>query len=200
MQWPSRTVIIFGLLGFALQCSAENGLVRVGMDGGFGEADVQVSGSDRTESPYTFAFLIDYQLTSTLVLGVEHYRSLVDDDGPSSGVGFTGVFGKFFFGSMRTQNLPKNDVISQDEIIVKGYFPYVGVSAGVGQASLRALDATTGGDRSLSVGGYVGGKIGVEYPLQRDFTLFAEASFAMTVMGTGTIYFPRAAVGVMYEL
>lgn len=179
---------------------AEEGLLRIGADVGLGSATVSVSGSKRIEQPGTFAVLFDYALSSLYTVGVEHFRTLVDDKGPSSGVGFTGAFGKYYFYSARPQILPANDYFVTDEIIVHGLSPYIGASVGIGQASLRSLDASQAGNRSLSVGAYVGARVGLEYPFIKNLTLFAEGNVSSTIAGTGTIFFPRASVGFLYSM
>ncbi len=194
-------VFALSLIGYSSQAHGDDGnRLRVGGDAGLGVAQVQVSGSKRLEKPGTFAVLIDYALSSSMVIGVEHYRTLVNDNGPSSGVGFTGVIGKYYFISPRAPVLPKDGHVVEDEIIIKALTPYIGVSAGVGQASLRSLNESQAQDRSLSVGGYVGGKIGLEYPVITNWTAFAEGSAASTVVGTGTILFLRVGFGILYNL
>jgi hypothetical protein len=189
-------------VGWSLSVSAwaqTDGRLRIGGDAGLGIAQVQVSGSKRTEKPGTFAVQIDYALRSYLVVGVEHYRTLVNDNGPSSGVGFTGVFGKYYLFSTRAPVMPEDAHISQDEIIIKALSPYVGLSAGIGQASLRSLNESQGENRSLSVGSYIGGKVGFEYPIRHPWTTYLEGGAAATVVGTGTIIFVRVGAGLLYN-
>ena len=196
----SFSLLIAGFFALLMQLPAVSladglGRVRAGADFGYGYANVSVSGSDRSEGPGTFSVMLEYSMTSSLVFGVEHYRTLVDDDGPSSGVGFSGIYGKYFFYNIRPQVLPVDNSISHDEYIVKAFSPYVGASVGIGQSSLRSLDASQAENRSLSVGAFVAGKMGIEYPIYQRYTLFTELNLAATIVGTGTIFFPRVGVG-----
>lgn len=200
LDLSAKGLFFFFLFFYHAIASAGDGLIRIGGDFGLGAATVSVSGSKRIEQPGTFAAVVDYAYSSKYSLGIEHYRTLVDDRGPSSGVGFTGIFAKYYFYSGRAQNLPLDEYFTTDEIIVRGISPYCGASAGIGQASLRSLDASQAGNRSLSVGAYVGARAGLEYPLIHNFTIFAEGNLSGTVAGTGTILFPRASIGILYSL
>jgi hypothetical protein len=176
-----------------------DGRVRIGGDGGIGMATVDVSGTTRTEEPGTFAAFVDYSYGTHLTFGAEHYRTLVDDGGPSSAVGFTGLFAKYYPFLPRPQLLPVDDVIDTSSIVRRGYSLYVGTGFGIGQSSLRALKAEQKG-KGDSVGPYLSLKLGVEFPIRGRVGGFMESSFSQTGLGTGTISFPRATVGFFYFL
>lgn len=173
--------------------------IRIGMDGGLGVATIKVSGSTRLEGPGTFSILAEYTLTSLQILGVEHFRTLVEDNGPSSGVGYSGLYYKYFMFSPRSQILPENQIIDSDAFYSIRLNPYLGLSMGIGQASLRSLNKSQSDGRALSVGTLAGGKLGVEMPIYKNYAMFSEASAVISIIGTGSIFFYRGTLGLLYS-
>ena len=177
----------------------DDALVRLGGDFGLGAALVSVDGIDRTEAPTAFGVHVDYSKFSYLTLGVEHFRTLINDNGLSTAVGFSGLFFKFYPFSTRSQVLPTETWITSDEIIHQAYSVYIGGAVGVGQSSLRALTEQQK-DRTISVGVYLGGRIGIEIPIRARLGAFTEFALSQTLVGTGTILFPRLSFGFFYYL
>lgn len=192
-------ITLFLLILFPVEeLAAESSRIRLGGDFGLGAALVSVDGIDRTESPTAFAINTEYSYSSYLTLGVEHFRTIVNDNGISTAVGFSGLFFKYYpFQTIRAQVMPTDTWFTEDEIIYKSYSIYVGGGLGVGQSSLRALTEQQK-NRTISVGIYGSGKVGIEKPIRGSFGSYAEFSVALTFAGTGTIFFPRLTFGLYY--
>src|SRR5690606_36341538 len=116
-------------------------------------------------------------------LGFEHNRSFKS---AKSNIGVTGVVGRWYLWTPHAQFLQNTtDAIEKTQIVQKGYFPYLGLSAGFGQSSL-SRETDRGRDVSVSKA-FISGKAGVESPLFGPWGWRGEFSWAEGVAGDGSL-------------
>ena len=139
--------------------------------GGAGITKVTTVGEDkqsvkRSEGPGTFSLFVDYVLSDTVGIGLEHNRGY--RLGPfSSGVSFTGINTKWYFRGTAPSVAKVSETGST--LLVKQFSFFIGLGSGVATGSISRDDDLVPTLSSSSM--YIGFLLGADYPLSAGVVL-----------------------------
>lgn len=191
----TKTIWIFAaLLLLSKPVSAEISRIRASASAGFGQAlvkDENYKNSD-LQGPISNTFTVDYSVDAETEWGVEHKRTWSARSGTA--VGLTGITYKNFFWHSRPQieSLP-NNLLPRGQWDIHALSPYIGASAGIGQASII--------DKKMNaIGFYVGVTGGFDWYFARTWGLRFEGSGSSTISGQGRIDCVSAGMGIYLNL
>ena len=163
---------------------------------GIGSGGAVENGTVRVEAPLALYMGADYSMSSRYTLGFEHYRSFA---GSTSSIGLSGFVLRYYPWTPQPQKLGNSeDLISEDIIFQKNIVPYLGFSAGMGQANFPPKNTTQ--STVAVVAPYLTLKTGLEYPFTGSWGLRGELSYGQSVAGNGTIEMIHLLFGFYYLL
>ncbi|MEY4616891.1 MAG: hypothetical protein RJB66_1851 [Pseudomonadota bacterium] len=173
---------------------AEVSRIRASASAGFGQAQVKDQNykSADLQGPISNTFTVDYSANGESEWGVEHKRTWSARSGTA--VGLTGLTYKNFFWHSRPQiesvPFPR---LPRGQWDIHAISPYIGASAGIGQASII--------DKKMNaIGFYLGVTGGLDWYSQRNWGLRMEASGSATLGGQGRIDTVSAGLGIYLNL
>jgi hypothetical protein len=179
---------------FSVASHAEVSRIRASASAGFGQAQVKDETLKKSDlqGPVSNTFTVDYSENGQSEWGVEHKRTWSSRSGTA--VGLTGITYKNFFWHSRPQiesvPLPR---LPRGQWDIHALSPYIGASAGIGQASIV--------DRKMNaVGFYLGVTGGLDWYFSRTWGIRMEGSGSSTISGQGRIDTVSAGLGVYFNL
>ncbi len=129
----------------------------------------------RSEGPGTFSIFVDYQVSDKYMVSLETARGF--RLGPfSSGVGFTGVAVRKYFGTIPAvaQSSPDKTIL-----VVRKYNMFFGLSGGLATGDIYRSDDQVPSVQSSGI--YLGFRIGADYPLGPGIGLRPELVYSNTI-------------------
>jgi len=134
-----------------------------------------IQNANRSESPLVFQFLVEYDLNPKWTIGLKHSRGARLSPF-SSGIGFTGLLGKFYFMKSRPYlSSPR----TKERVTLMGWAPFVGLSSGFAVANTeREREVLSDIDSS---GFYVALHAGVDYQMFTNYIFRPELIYATTL-------------------
>jgi hypothetical protein len=198
-------LIFTTFLGFSENSLASD--FRLGATVGYGGAGItqqeEVQGVEttiqRADAPATFSFFLDYMISDSYSISLEHSRGV--QFGPfSSGVSFTGLAGRWYFSSPppTVAKAPYDETI----LLVKKFTPFFGLSIG-----LATGDISRAGDEVPSVsasGVYLGYRLGAEYPLSPGIgirpEIVSQSTFSSSLLNPASLSFFAFQIGLFFYL
>ncbi len=148
-------------------------------------------GQDR-QGPLGGTAAVEYLLNGQWEIGAEHQRTWSNRSGTA--IGLTGITLKNFFWYSHPQvKLDQSDLASLGYMEMRALSPYLGVGAGISQASIV--------DQNLNaLGIYGAAKGGIEWPIQRAWGMRTEGTLASTLIGSGSIIYVSLTLGLYIHL
>lgn len=182
------------VLIFLFSTQAQATFLKIGALGGFGQFTAQREDLSGSEGPLAFAVTLDYDINSRWSLGAEHLRSFSMSPLGTS-ISQTGFTGRWYYLSPVPNALDFNKPYLRARVLQKGFFPYVGWSAGFAQASIVNADNKKS---VIALSLSVAAKAGVDYPIMNKFALRYEINLGFPMMGTGSVSYYALNVGGLY--
>lgn len=184
-----KSCLVLLILSFGLPVLSDTSRLRFVAMAGLADSlaqDASKRGSDH-QGPFGGTATIDYLVDGQWEVGAEHQRTWSNRSGTA--VGLTGVVVKNYFlishnpVKVEPPLTNKNDVYEFNALT-----PYVGIAAGIGQASII--------DQNVNALGVYGAlKGGFEWPMDRGWGLRAEGTAATTLFGSGGVSYISAQTG-----
>lgn len=168
--------------------------LKIGLLGGLGQFTAAREGQTGSEGPLSFAVSFDYDINSRWSLGAEHLRSLSLSPLGTS-ISQSGFTGRWYYLGPTPNALDFDKPYLRARVLQKGFFPFLGWSAGFAQASIVNAD----NEKSvIALAMSVAAKAGVDYPIFNKFAVRYEINFGVPLAGTGTVNFFALNIGALY--
>lgn len=153
---------------------------------GFGTSEVSVGSGAKSEGPQAISLGLDYLYSPRWLVGVQHSRTATVSP-LGSKVGMTGLSFKY------SLFVPHSQVLLSDAIVEKSFFQqknwviFLGTDVGMAQGSLFKTSSSPDDRDSSTVGLFVGGTLGVDYPFVDQWGLRSELKVGQTIISSGQI-------------
>jgi hypothetical protein len=206
LRRPRQGFVVMSVLGLMLGGRAAfSGDWRVGALIGYGGSSVSKTETPggtsallvvRNQNPGALLLTLDYVAEDFWSLGLVHQRGL--ELGPlSSGISFTGLAARWYFLAPIPPRRPEPGPINV-RMIHRRFVPYV-----LGASGLAFGEVSREGELVATVknsGIYIQGGVGVEYPLQLEYGLRAEMSYATSIQSGGGLSMMAIVAGLCFSL
>ncbi len=179
-------LLSLGLLGAVTGAPVQASPWTVGFFAGFGGQGIkknvvvedQVVTTERSEGPLVLGLSLERLVNERWALAIEHRRGW--RIAPlSSGVGFTGLSGRWYY--LRDASTLVN-ANATNYALLRTWSPYVGGAMGFAQGTIKRERNPV--PSTSSSGFYVGIKLGLDYHYRRDLLLRPEINYSLTPLGT----------------